>query len=940
MRKKWFLVIVWCMGGLLYPAVGWTYLAQAPWPMLQKDMYHTGQNSSYGLNLQNAQQKFITPLGVSGIAAPIVDTDGTVYIVGADGCLYKVGADGSADCVFDGIDGPVEATPLLSSQGILYIATARGSLHAVSRSGVQLWVHHCDEPLLSSPVVGPGGRIYVGSGTSANKTDGFLYCVAPDGERLWEYHTGAVGHISPVINQYGDVIIASLEGMVYAIDPDGDLLWSSPIPQGCIASPVIGPDDTFYITTPSSLVVLDANGIPKRDPFVPVIDIFDMPTESGFAAAPAVDAQGNVYIGGILGDIYSLDPNGILRWSVMVKEMTITDPMPVPILAAPTLDRQGRLYVRSGNYVASLSNAGKVYGILRFTDNERDQTTAAEASPVLGLRRTLFIPYTDGTLYALCPKRRVLTVSGTVTGDVVDAITIVAKALDQTLESYETRIAQNGTFVVQDLYPGSYIIAPVAQGIRFEPPARTIRLGLVDVGNVNFTAIAAGATIASAQAMPPRVPNNTNSEVLFTAEISHPLGAGHIATVTVDLSPIGGSAEQAMNDSGVSGDTAAGDGIYSCTARVTPSVSIQFTGLRLTVCDTENRVTSAVIPFEVFNEISGTGDDTATYQLLYQPGAQCSSGPCGNTFIIQFQQQNGLGSMVVNPYQSASLEQPLLLLQVFSPSNTGTTPDYEQPILNTLQKIRITNAQTGVWRYRVVNSGQGSAQYTITTTTAGTGILLGTVTDAQTGMPVEQAVVATSVGGSTRTQQGYYMLVSPAGILQVNVADSAHAPASSSVNLMAGGTTEANFLMLPKGSGTAGTCPLETALGSDNPRLERLRRFRDEILPMTGYAEGVQLYYRFATDISNMIKDDAALNTMIAHAVVACIPIIDTMLAGGHWEMTQQQTDIICQLLTRLRTKAPPGLAAYIDRLKHDLMSGDVVKHLRNHNRHLVAQPE
>jgi len=936
MKKR--LTILWCCLSLVVTGTvpAWCTTAQTPWPMFQHDIYHTGQSSSYGLQIQKSQQKFAKSLGVTGIGAPVVDADGTIYICGENSCLYALGADGSAQCIFDGIDGPVEATPVLSSEGILYIPTVAGSLHAVGRDGTHHWTLHVDQPLLSSPVIGPDKRLFFGSGNDQTKTNGFLYCVSSEGELLWEYPTGATGYISPAIDQYGTVVIASPAGTVYAFDPDGDLLWSYDAPEGITASPVVGTDETIYITTPLSLRALDFSGMLKRDPFIPRIVVFDELTDSGFAASPAVDAEGNLYIGGILGDVYSLDRTGAERWSpVLIKGMTLMDPMPVPILAAPIIDRKGRVYVRSGNYIASFSGkTGEVFGLLKFIEHERNQSSAAESSPVFGLRRTLLLPFSDGTLYALSPKQQVLNVTGTITGDIIEGIKVFAKALDETLESYETKISTTGAFAFQDLYPGSYIITPVRQGVQFTPPARTVRLGFADLSGVDFSAALSGAVIENAQATPAKIQNNTSSPVLFTAKITHALGQSHIASVTIDLSPLNGNAQQPLHDDGTGGDSAPSDSIYSCSAVVPSSVSIQLAPLMVTATDTDGRVTQAIIPLEIFNEISGSGDNT--YELFYEPTAQCNATQCGNAFTIQYQLEG-------NENQSRAHQVKLLaqssipVLQVFSPSNTSAIPDYERPLQQVAQKIRITNAQAGVWRYRVLSQGASNVQYNVTTSTAGTGIILGTVTDAQTGAPVEQALVSTTIGGSTKTQNGYYVLLSPAGVITITAVDQAHAPASLSVSVMAGGTAEVNFLLLPQGSGTSGTCPVETALGSNTTVLDRIRLFRDRVLPMTGYADAVSRYYGFAPEILSCMADDVQLRTDIAHAVLVLLPTVEQMLAGNPGEFTHEQTKTMLGVLGRLRKYAEPSLAAEIDRLMDDIRSGAFFKKL---NTRAPAHPE
>jgi hypothetical protein len=66
--------------------------------------------------------------------------------------------------------------------------------------------------------------------------------------------------------------------------------------------------------------------------------------------------------------------------------------------------------------------------------------------------------------------------------------------------------------------------------------------------------------VLNPQAAPNSAPNDGTGSSLLTVSVLDPYDS---ATVTIDLSPIGGSASQQMYDDGTNGDVTAGDGIYS-----------------------------------------------------------------------------------------------------------------------------------------------------------------------------------------------------------------------------------------------------------------------------------------------------------------------------------------------------------------------------------------
>jgi len=134
-------------------------------------------------------------------------------------------------------------------------------------------VGSADEVVYSSPVISGDGRLFVGSQMpcfTANPGEGWLYGVdACTGDLLWERDMHGWIESSPSVSHDNKAVyIGSKSGRVEAVDAaTGDLLWA-------------------YTTS------------------------------DAITSSPVLDREGNLYIGSLDGALYSLDPQGQLRWRV------------------------------------------------------------------------------------------------------------------------------------------------------------------------------------------------------------------------------------------------------------------------------------------------------------------------------------------------------------------------------------------------------------------------------------------------------------------------------------------------------------------------------------------------------------------------------------------------------------------------------------------------
>ena len=76
--------------------------------------------------------------------------------------------------------------------------------------GSKQWGYKTSGDVRSSPAIGSGGTIYVGS------NDNYLYAINPDGSRKWRFKTGDDVSSSPAIGSDGTIYVGSWDDNLYA----------------------------------------------------------------------------------------------------------------------------------------------------------------------------------------------------------------------------------------------------------------------------------------------------------------------------------------------------------------------------------------------------------------------------------------------------------------------------------------------------------------------------------------------------------------------------------------------------------------------------------------------------------------------------------------------------------------------------------------------------
>ena len=289
--------------------------------------------------------EYQTPHGAVSVS-PAIGADGTVYGGADDGTLYALDGDTGAEKWAVHFPPFVFASPAVTSAfgGIVYFGLEDGRLVALhTADGTTAWEFATGGAIYSSPTLGDDGTVYFGS------NDHFVYAVdGKDGTLKWKFETNSEIWTSPAVNDDGVVFVASrYDGIVYAIAGDtGREVWQHPLDTTVYSSPALhagkvflGADDSrlhalsqadgsevwSYVTGEAMLAPLRASPSITPDGDV-VVQIWSglvvcVNATSGMdrwmatrgepsVSGSTVDADGRVFLSGLSGEVYRVDPGG------------------------------------------------------------------------------------------------------------------------------------------------------------------------------------------------------------------------------------------------------------------------------------------------------------------------------------------------------------------------------------------------------------------------------------------------------------------------------------------------------------------------------------------------------------------------------------------------------------------------------------------------------
>lgn len=288
----------------------------------------------------------------------------------------------------------MNSVPKLPTLALAIALISQFNLH----SQTPLWTFPTTQPVLTSPVIGPDGAVHVVS------YDRNVYALNPDGSEKWTFglpeptyiyfdsiYTAAYG--TPAFGN-GALYVPSENGKVLALNStNGALIWEFDTlggldptnRQGLYSSVAIGGDGSIYFGSyNSNLYSLNPNGTLK----------WAAPLGSTIFASPVVGRDGTVYCGSDDGKFHALNStNGTSFWAIATGTQ--------PIAASPAIDASGNLYIGVNSAINptfySISSSGNTNWV--FTAGG-----AINSSAAIGADGTIYFGCDDNKLYALAPN--------------------------------------------------------------------------------------------------------------------------------------------------------------------------------------------------------------------------------------------------------------------------------------------------------------------------------------------------------------------------------------------------------------------------------------------------------------------------------------------------------------------------------------------------------
>ena len=346
----------------------------SPWPVASHDVQHTGR-SPYSTVASPLVEKWRFPADDWIFSSPVIDQNRTIYFSGYS--FFAINSSGTLKWKTTSyID--VHGAPAIDKNGIIYMGSAYASpnrLYAFYPNGTVKWSYPTDN-IFSSPVIDEDGTIYFGeyngnlralypNGTlkwskpniysvfssPAIGEDGTIYCTSWSGGNVyaiypnngtikWQFSTGGQMKANPSIADDGTIYVSSWDDYLYALYPgNGTMKWRVNTNYGCSNNPSIGSDGTIYVAH-TDLYAVNPDGTVKW--------IFPLGDERHCSfAAPAISADGIIYIGanigdGVGGELIVVNPDGTERW----RSGSICNE---GIVSSPAIAEDGTVYIGSLN---------------------------------------------------------------------------------------------------------------------------------------------------------------------------------------------------------------------------------------------------------------------------------------------------------------------------------------------------------------------------------------------------------------------------------------------------------------------------------------------------------------------------------------------------------------------------------------------------------------
>lgn len=267
-----------------------------------------------GAGTQNVSLRWRVLVNNGEIAGrPAAASDGSVVIGTTQGTLAVYSQTG--DLTWRVYSGPVVSGPVVGPDGTIYLAGSNRIVQALTPSGTVIWTHQRPTPLVASPtfidsMINQDGAL-VPAGVIVGDLQGNVTKLMLDGTVAWTFATAGEVRASVSAMSDGRVLFTSTDGGVYCVHGiNGSLSWSYNAGQEVSSRPLVQDVSIVFGTRqnqnrPGRLVALTTNGVFR----------WELNLTSSVESEPIQHPRtGTVYFSSNDGKIWAVRTDGVLLW--------------------------------------------------------------------------------------------------------------------------------------------------------------------------------------------------------------------------------------------------------------------------------------------------------------------------------------------------------------------------------------------------------------------------------------------------------------------------------------------------------------------------------------------------------------------------------------------------------------------------------------------------
>ncbi|RLE71848.1 MAG: hypothetical protein DRJ45_02925, partial [Thermoprotei archaeon] len=378
--------------------------------------------------------KFKTGASIRWGVCPAVTEDGRIYCGSDDDYLYCLDMNGNLIWKYK-TGGNIPCAPLIVGERVIF-GSKDGYLYCLNRNtGSLLWRYKTEGDFGGTSPAYNGEHIITGVG----KNNPNLYCFDLEGNEIWRFSIGTPQFFSAAIGPDGIIYVGSDESHLYAISSNGTIKWdfnTETIIKGYLGVIIqnITPEikKTIGLRENYGVLITDVKkgspaekaGIKPNDVILEydgkkvknVQDICMMvrETEPGkrvkillwrksrkitihakigrvgaeFYGGPAISSDGTVYASSDEGYLYSINPDGSLKWKFKTGD---------DIWSSPAIAKDGTIYVGSlDGYLYAINPDGSLKWKFKTGGS-------VVSSPAIAQDGTIYVGSDDCCLYAINP---------------------------------------------------------------------------------------------------------------------------------------------------------------------------------------------------------------------------------------------------------------------------------------------------------------------------------------------------------------------------------------------------------------------------------------------------------------------------------------------------------------------------------------------------------